>query len=149
MNNTKTILTSLVIVIANNIVGHFFAPNGITFTPIVLILISVLIGLLNTELTSIWKSILLAGLIGLHDIGIKLYSGGSHDNEGLGWVHGFLFIGLIPAYGILIGGIFKTKSESILKKIIAIILFPLIIWIHLELFSGLGLGRHYWYNWNG
>lgn len=86
MNNTKTILISLGIIVANDVIGHFFAPNGIMFTPIVLILISVLIGILNKELKPIWKSVLFAGLIILHDIGIKLYLGGRHDHEGLGWI---------------------------------------------------------------
>jgi hypothetical protein len=149
MNNTKTILISLGIVIANDIIGHFFASNGIMFTPIVLILISVLIGILNKELNPIWKSTILAGLIILHDVGIKLYSGGRHDYEGLGWVHLMLFIGLIPAFGILIAGIFKTKNESKLNKWIAIVLFPVLLWIHLLLFSDLGLGLYYWYDWNG
>ncbi len=143
MNNIKTISISLGIILLNEIIGHFFAPNGIMLTPIVLIVISVLIGLVNTELKPIWKSVLLVGLIGLHDIGIKLYSGGSHDNEGLGWIHGLLFIGLIPAYGILIAGIFKAKNESKLNKWIAVFLFPLLIWFHLLLFNDLGLGRYY------
>lgn len=147
MNNTKTILLSLGIVIANDFIGHIFAPNGIMFTPIVLIFISILIGILNKELNPIWKSTLLAGLIILHDIGIKLYSGGRHDHEGLGWVHLMLFVGLIPAFGILIVGIFKTKKITKRNKWIATVLFPILIWIHLLLFSDLGLGRYY--DWNG
>ena len=149
MDNVKAILISIGVIVINNIIGHFFAPNGIMFTPIVLIILAILIGLSNTQLKPIWKSVLLAVFIGMHDIGIKLYSGGSHDYEGLGWIHGLLFIGLIPAYGILIYGIFKTKNESKRNKWIAIVLFPLLIWIHLLIFSDLGIGRYYWYDWNG
>ena len=138
MNNTKTILISSGIVIINDIIGHFFAPNGIILTPIVLILISVLIGILNKELKPFWKSTILSGLIILHDIGIKLYSGGSHDREGLSWIHGLLFIGLIPAYMILTVGIYRATNESKVNKWIAIVLFPILIWIHLLIFSELG-----------
>lgn len=112
-------------------------------TPYVLILISVFIGLLNTEIKPIWKSVLLAGLIILNDIGLKLFSGGSHDSEGLGWIHMMLFIGLIPAFGLLIAGVFKTKKGVLRNKWIAILVFPILIWIHLLLFSDLGLGRYY------
>jgi len=149
MNNIKTISISFGIILLNEIIGHLFAPNGIMLTPIVLILISVFIGFVNDELKPIWKSVLLAVLIGLHDIGIKLYSGGRHDPEGLGWVHLMLFIGLMPAYGILIAGIFKSKNESKQNKLIAVIIFPLMIWIHLLIFGKIGLGRCYCYDWNG
>lgn len=148
MNNTKSILISLVIVIVNNIIGHFFGPNGIYFTPIVLIIISVLIGFSNKELEPIWKSFILAGLIILHDIGVKLFSEGTHDTTGLGWIHLFLFIGLLPSYGILISSVIVTKNETKLNKFIAIIIFPILIGIHLFLFFDLGLGRFYSYDWN-
>ncbi len=148
MNNTKTIFISLGVVIANNVIGHFFAPNGIMFTPIVLIVISFLIGILNKELKPIWKSAILAGLVSIHDIGIKLYAGGTHDYEGLGWVHSMLFIGLLPAFVLLIIGVFRAKNETKFDKWVAVVLFPVLICIHLLLFSDLGLGRHYWYDWN-
>ena len=84
----------------------------------------------------------------LNDISIKLYSGGTHDNEGLAWVHLLLFIGLVPTFGILLTTILKRKEERLTKRIIAIVLFVGLIAGHLQLFSNLGLGRHYWYDWN-
>ncbi len=149
MSNTKTLSLSIVVVVINILIGHLFAPYGIMFTPVVLIIVSVLLGLINVELRPILKTVVLAVLISLHDIGIKLFSGGRHDQEGLGFIHLFLFVGLIPAYGILIGGIFNTKENKIKNKWIATILFPLIMLIHLLLFERLGLGRNYWYEWNG
>ncbi len=149
MRIAKLVLVSIAVVIVNILIGHFFAPNGIMLTPIVLIIVSILVGIIDSKLKSIGKSAIIAGLIGLHDIGIKLFSGGRHDLEGLGWVHLMLFIGLVPAFGILIGGIIKTKEDSAKNKWIAIIAFPIIIWIHHLLFERLGLGRHYRYEWNG
>lgn len=143
MNKTKTILISLGIILINHLNAHFFAPNGITFTPIVVIIISVLIGQLNDDLKPITKSILLAGLISIHDIGIKLFSGGSHDSQGLGWINLMLIIGVVPSFILLANGVFKTKDEPKINKWNAIIIFPILIWFHLLIFSELGLGRYY------
>ncbi|RKE04819.1 hypothetical protein [Marinifilum flexuosum] len=149
MNSKQTILVSLGIVILNNLIGHFFAPYGIILTPIVVSILAILICLKNKGLNPILKSLILTSLIAIHDIGIKLFAGGQHDYEGLGFIHGILFIGLIPTFIILITSIVKDKESSILNKIIAILLFPLIIYLHLELFGELGIGRYYWYGWNG
>ncbi|WP_196889854.1 hypothetical protein [Aureivirga sp. CE67] len=149
MKNIITILISLGVVITNDLIGHFFAPNGILFTPIVIIIISILVGILNDKLSPIWKSIILAGLIMIHDVGIKLYSGGRHDHQGLGVANLMLVLGLIPAFVILVVGIFRAKNESKLHKWIAIFLFLVLLIIYLLLFNDLGLGRHYWYEWNG
>lgn len=149
MNTKKTITLTIGIIILNVLIGHFFAPNGIMFTPIVLLSISSIIWFGNNNLTLIQKSIFLAALISFHDIGIKLFSGGRHDSQGLGWTHAMLLIGLIPTFVILIGGIVKDKNEIRKNKWIAFLLFPIIISIHFYLFLDLGIGRYYWYNWNG
>jgi len=148
MNIKKTILFALMIIVINLLIAHFLAPFGLMLTPVILIIISSLICFEAKDLKPITRSLLLVALISLHDIGIKLYSGGSHDSKGLGIVHLLLFIGLIPSNILLITSIYQDKKNKWTEKILAIIIFPIIVTGYLYLFSELGLGRHYSYSWN-
>ena len=143
MNNYILIGIATFIVILNGLIGHFFAPNGILLTPIVLTITTYLICFETKNIKVIFISILTFLFVVLNDIFIKLYSGGTHDNEGLGWVHLLLFVGLVPTFGILLSSVLKRNDEKSINKIVAIILFAILITIHLQLFSNLGLGRHY------
>lgn len=149
MNNYIALGIATLTVILNGLIGHFFAPNGIMLTPIILTITSSLICFGTKNIRVIFISILTFLFVALNDISIKLYSGGTHDNEGLGWVHLLLFVGLVPTFGILLSSVLKRDDEKSINKIVAIILFVGLIAIHLQLFSNLGLGRHYWYEWNG
>jgi hypothetical protein len=146
MTTFKIIFLVSFVVTLNGILGHYFAPNGILFTPIVVIMISLLVGVLSKNINSLCKSILTYAFIGLNDVIIKLFSGGVHDHEGFGFIHFFLFVGLIPSFGILIFGIWNKTTENKSTKIIAILTFPLLIGLHLFLFQRLGLGRNYSFN---
>lgn len=148
MKTKSAIAISFLVILINLINGHFFAPNGITYTPIALIIMTLLLTVGAKTLKPISLSGLVAGFVILHDVGIKLYSGGTHDSVGLGWIHALLFLGLIPTYGILLIGIFRKKNCDMIEKIIAVLILPVIMTIHLYFFSNLGLGRHYWYDWN-
>jgi hypothetical protein len=148
MTNRNTLLIAFGIVILNIIIDHLFAPTGMMLTPIILTLGSFLIAFMTINIKPIWKSILIFGLVVLHDVGIKLYGGGSHDSEGQGWIHLLLFIGLLPTFGILMTTILRDKNESILNLVISISIFPILIFIYLHFFSDLGIGRYYWYDWN-
>lgn len=143
MNNYIAIGIATLTVILNGLIGHFFAPNGIMFTPFVLTITTSLICFGTKNIRVIFISILTFLFVALNDISIKLYSGGTNDNEGLGWVHLLLFVGLVPTFGILLSSILKRDEEKSINKIVAIILFVGLIAIYLELFSSLGLGRHY------
>lgn len=143
MNNYIALGIATLTVILNGLIGHFFAPNGIMFTPIVLTITTSLICFGTKNIRVIFISILTFLFVALNDICIKLYSGGTNDNEGLGWVHLLLFVGLVPTFGILLSSILKRDEEKSINKIVAIILFVGLIAIYLELFSSLGLGRHY------
>lgn len=149
MNNKTAIGLAIVTVILNGLVGHFFAPNGITLTPIVLTITTSLICFGTKNINIIFLSALTYLLVALNDISLKLYSGGSHDNEGLEWVHLLLFVGLVPTFGILLSTVLSCKEETVTNKVIAMILFLVLIGVHLQLFDNLGLGRYYWYKWNG
>lgn len=148
MSNSLALGLAAITVIINALIGHFFAPNGISFTPIVLTITTCLVCFGTKNIKVIGISLLTFLFVSLNDILIKLYSGGTHDKEGLGFVHAFLFIGLLPAGGILLATILKRKGEGIIPKIIAVLLFVGLLALHLQLFENLGLGRHYWYKWN-
>lgn len=77
--------------------------------------------------------------IGLNDIGIKLFAGGIHDYEGLGWIHMMLFIGLVPSLIMLLIGTFRDKNSTIWTKLGAIIIFVALISAHFQLFKKLGI----------
>ncbi|WP_132036896.1 hypothetical protein [Flavobacterium circumlabens] len=144
MTNGNTLLIAFGIVILNIIIDHLFAPIGLILTPIILIIVSFLIAFQTYKIKPIWKSILTFGLVALHDIGIKLYGGGSHDIEGQLWVHMLLFIGLFPTFGILLTSILRDGNESVLNLVISALIFPILIFTYLHFFSELGIGRHYW-----
>ena len=74
MDRQTVLLLAFGIVILNVIIGHLFAPTGMFFTPIVLTIVTVLIGFKIPNFNPIIRSVLIFGLIALHDIGIKLYS---------------------------------------------------------------------------
>lgn len=123
----------------NIIIGYFLPPTGILITPFI---ISVMIGLIvftDNGLNIIEKSVLSYLYIGLNDIGIKLFSGGRHDVEGVGWIHMMLFIGLVPCFIILLIGVFKDKDSSIWLKILSVMIFVLLIYVHIETFEMLGV----------
>jgi hypothetical protein len=149
MNNTTALGLATLIVVLNGLIGHFFAPNGIMLTPIVLTISTSLVCFGTKNIKIIFISALTYLFVAFNDISIKLYSGGSHDNEGLGWVHLLLFVGLVPTFGILLATVLKHKEETVTNKIIAVVLFIGLIAGHLQIFSNLGLGRYYWYDWNG
>ena len=145
MSNKIIIILNLILVFLNIIIGHFFAPSGIMITPVLIIVTTLSTCFISENLKPTWKSLLCVLFVFLNDFGIKLYSGGSHDNEGLGWIHLMMFLGLIPSFIILFYSILKNNESSIIEKIISISIYPILITIHLNLFSHLGLGRYYWY----
>jgi len=143
MRNYIAILIALIVVVSNCYIGHFYPPNGINNTPIVLLITSSIIAFGTKNLKVIWKSILIFTFAILNDILIKLYSGGTHDREGLEWIHFFLFLGLLPSFGILVFTTLRNKEESKLNKITAVCVFPILLYIYFYFFSTLGLGEHY------
>jgi hypothetical protein len=143
MNNKKALGLATLTVISNGLIGHFLAPSGIMLTPIVLTITTSLVCFGTKNFKTILISALTYLFVALNDISIKLYSGGSHDSEGLGWIQMLLFIGLLPTFGILLVTIFRNKQETSANKIIAVVIFVGLIAGHLQLFNNLGLGRYY------
>ncbi len=140
MKNYQSLFSPLLIVMLNGLIGRYLAPTGITITPLILIITTSLVVFDNRIQNSIWKSIWCVFFVILNDILIKLYSGGTHDSEGLIWVTSFMYMGLIPSYGILLYSIIKEKTEKNSAKIISLIILPVFMSIYLHFFGQLGLG---------
>jgi len=143
MDNTTAIGIAALAVILNGLIGHFLAPNGILLTPVVLTITTSFVCFGTKNINVIFISALTYLFVALNDISIKLYSGGRHDHEGLGWIHIFLFMGLAPTFLILFASVLSRKGESLMNKVIAVVLFVGLMLGHLHLFSNLGLGRHF------
>ncbi len=129
------------ILILSITLGHFFSPVGILAIPLVIPLITWLIIYTDNGFNVLVKSVLCYVLIGLNDIGIRLYAGGIHDSEGNGLIVFMMFIGLIPAFIILLIGVIKSPVGSNWIKVISVLLFILLIIIHLKIFGWLGTVR--------
>jgi hypothetical protein len=127
------------LITANNLLGHYFAPSGNLLTPLV---IMALTGLLlpshSTYATSLLRVVLLALLICLHDAGIKLYAGGTHDAEGQGFLHAFLFLGLLPAYGYVVYRLTHQQAKPVVSRVVAGLLYPAVLGPYLWFFADLG-----------
>ena len=78
-NKILLLLICLVILIVNVLTDHFYAPNGIYFTPIVILITTSLVLFIDQEIDILLKAFLIYFFIALNDIGIKLYGGGIHD----------------------------------------------------------------------
>lgn len=143
LRNTIALGLAALTVISNGLIGHFFAPNGIMLTPFVLTITTLLVCFGTKNIRIIFISVLTYLFVALNDISIKLYSGGSHDSEGLGLINGFLFLGLVPTFLILLASVLISRKENIKNKLIAVLLFFALIAAHLKVFGKLGLGRHY------
>lgn len=120
-------------------IGHFLPPTGILVIPIVLLLMVVLIVFTDNSFNIFEKSIISYLCIGLNDLGIKLFAGGIHDLEGIGWIHMSLFIGLIPCTIVLLFGVVRDKNANIWLKILSIVMFVFLIYSHLEIFETIGV----------
>lgn len=134
-----SLLLCVAVVVANNLLGHYFAPSGILLTPLVIMaLTGWLLPRHSTYSHSLLRILLLALLICLHDAGTKLYAGGSHDAEGQGFIHLFLFLGLLPASGYIVYGLMRQRAEPVVSRVAAGLLFAAILGLYLWFSAGLG-----------
>lgn len=133
----KLLIYAIILVFGNVLIGHFLPPSSIILSPVVIVLITVLV--LSLDIRVLVKPLVIGGLISLQDIGIKLFSGGTHDYEGLGWIHFMLLMGVTPYFLVLIYFFAIDKDESFFKKIFSALIFVLLLVIHFSLFSKLGV----------
>lgn len=112
---------------------------GIVISPLVIFIMTGLIVFTKNDFNFFVKCLLTYLFIGLNDVGIKFFSGGKHDYEGLGWIHMFLFIGLVPSIVMLVIGLFKGRKSAHSVAVSSILLFVFLIYVHLQLFETLGV----------
>ncbi|WP_035566302.1 hypothetical protein [Hymenobacter sp. IS2118] len=136
----QTLSGTAALIAANVMLNHYSAPNGIVMTPVV-VFIGVYALSLTRRLRPFWLVLLAAGVVSIHDIGIKLYGGAMHDLEGQGFIFAFLFLGLIPSYLRLVSTVSNNKHARKSEIRWALLLFPVLILIHLSVTDDLGLGR--------
>ncbi|SHN28428.1 hypothetical protein [Mucilaginibacter sp. OK098] len=119
--------------------GHFLPPFGVLFSPIIMSLMTYLILFTHNSFKILAKSVLSYLCIGLNDVGIKLFAGGVHDFEGMGFVHLLLFIGLAPCLVMLLMAVKSDEHSNKWIKVLSIVVFILLIYIHIQLFQTLGI----------
>lgn len=141
MKLSITILMCLLIILllASIVISHFLPPSGIFMTPVTISIMTGLILFSDTDFSILVKSVLSYLLIGLNDIGIKLFAGGKSDLAGMGWIHLFLFIGLVPCFIMLLISVFRDKMSSLGIKALSVLIFMLLIYLHLKIFETLGV----------
>jgi hypothetical protein len=137
MNTLKVVLISFALIIINNVLGHYFSPISILLTPVVIGIISVLISRLNIPI--ILVVLLVIASILFNDILVKLFAGGTSDFEGAGFINLFLIIACIIATVITLALLITTHKHNIIYTILACLLIPLSVYIHLLYFDFLGL----------
>lgn len=141
MKLQKAVLAGLLVLIllSSITIGHFFPPAGILIIPVIILMIIWLIMFTEIDCSIYLKSFFCYFFIGLNDIGIKLFAGGRHDLEGIGRIHMLFFVGLIPGFILLLMGIGRNKTSSVVIKVISILIFVLLVYSHFEMFETLGV----------
>lgn len=137
-NEEFVLLMSLVIIVLINGIIGYFGMFGILFTPVVIFFTTYTICKEGEKINIILISLFAYLLIALNDVLIKVFGGGTHDNTGLGFILVFTLMGLIPSFLYFIFTIYK-RNEKMVYKIIAVLLFVVLIICHYKMFSKLGL----------
>ncbi|TGE04711.1 hypothetical protein [Hymenobacter fodinae] len=139
-----SLLLSSALMVANILLGHYYGPSGIVLTPLVLMALT---GWLLPRHSQYSQNLLRVGLLALliclQDAGTKLFAGGSHDAEGQGVIHAFLFMGLLPVFGYIVYMLRRQRAEPPGSRILAGLLFPVAVGLYLWLFANLGYNCDY------
>ena len=143
MTNNKTISISIGLVLLNIVIGHFFSPTVVLFSPLVVTLVSLFIGVVNVKLSPILKTLIIVLLISIQDVGLKLFAGGDHGQAGQALLNIMFLIGIVPAFIFLLRGVFRDKLSTKFNKWISVFLFLVLISIHFLLYENLGSGEYY------
>jgi len=132
------VLSLVIIVLINGLIGCFLAPFGIVFTPVLIFFTTYNICKKCKEMNVILISYFAYLFVALNDVLIKIYAGGTNDYQGLGFILAFTIFGLIPSFLYFVFNIYK-RNEKMEYKIIAVLLFLFLIICHHNMFSKLGL----------
>lgn len=125
MKNENRILLNLgiAIILFNSLLAILVQPLGFAIIPICLPTATALIVLRPNGLGVLAKSLSLAGMITILDLGLKAVPAGPFDAEAQGWMHLFLFMGIIPSFIIYLFGIAREKEAGADEKWVAVLSF--------------------------
>ena len=129
------------LILLSIIIAHFLPPTGILVIPVVISVMIALIIFTDNSFTIIQKSALSYLCIAFNDVGTKLFAGGRHDMESIGWIHMMLFIGLVPCFIMLITGALRDDKSSVWTRILSSLIFVLLMYVHIEIFETLGVAK--------
>lgn len=133
MRNALILFIAGILILLNGYIGHYFPPNGIYSTPLVLGISGGLIILFTEKLKILYKSLLLIVCALFNGYLILHYSGGIHDSVGNILTFFFLFFGSIVSFILLLLGLFfTTKEETWKEKLLAICLYPIGMFIYFQ-----------------
>jgi hypothetical protein len=121
MTDKNRIIVGLGLILVSNIIGHFAPPFSISVSPI---LLPIIIAGINRPLykSDFYLTVIYNfGLLLFNDLLIRSYAGGTHDQEGKGWIAMFFMITYILACIIMIiysfiivpAQIQRTKAKSL------------------------------------
>ena len=127
MTDNNLYLISLGIVVSNIILGHLFAPIGIILVPVVISIVSLLLVILNKNMSLIRLTLLILSLIILNDLGLLFFAGGTLDKVGLSLHNLFLLISYILSFIVITIGFFTKYKDSSNKIKLKSFLFSFMI----------------------
>jgi hypothetical protein len=121
INIFKAIVIGLSTITVCNILGHFLPPFSLSLSSVYMSFIIIFVNKplfqANFKLTIVYNFIILL----LNDIFIRLYAGGTHDNQGKGWCMLMYFLGLFITTVIMFAYISQYGKQDKFKNILIII----------------------------
>jgi hypothetical protein len=120
-NHLKIFSLNLALLVGLNIIGHYFPPFSILFSPIIILLIC--FNIFKTNINFYIKSIFIVFSIIVNDISLRLYAGGTHDSEGIMVINLFFYINFIIALISFLIFLIQKKEINFNKIFFLIICF--------------------------
>ncbi len=135
---TTSISIAFIAIIILNIIVNFISPIAILLSPIVIIALSCIIGIVTDGLSPILKSIAIVSIACFNDIMFKLFSSGNHDFQGSDWITLMFLVGISISYIVIITVALNTSTSSFRNRLAAIIYNPIAVSVHISLFGNFG-----------
>lgn len=148
LSRPQFLVAVLSILTTNALIGHFVAPFGLLLTMVVLPALAISIASTKPAFGAITGCLYFLVLFALNDTLLKLFSGGTHDGVGSGWMFMTTVSGLLPASVLMAVWLARIPRRTRLLKVAAFSVLLGLIGAHLALTFHLGEGGTYWYPWN-
>ena len=143
IHKSISLVSATLVLLVSIIIAYFLPPAGLLLSPVTMSLMVWIILFGANNFGILTRSALCYLYIGLSDIGLKLFAGGIHDIEGMGFMSLLFFVGLIPCFIMLLTTVYRATLPNKWVKIISILGFILLIWVHIGIFKRLGLDHRY------